>query len=99
MEVIEMYNREDVFLYLDPPYLPETRTSLNIYFQEMTKKNHFELFEVLKGFKGKVLISNYYSDVYRKLYKSWNCYKKIVVNNASQSKIKPFKIECAWTNY
>lgn len=39
----EGYYRKDTFLYLDPPYLPETRTSRNKYLNELTPAQHEEL--------------------------------------------------------
>jgi DNA adenine methylase len=99
IDMIKLNNTKGSLLYLDPPYLPETRTTLKAYEFEMTNEDHEELAQVLKKFKGKVLISGYYSETYRKLYQGWRCEKRIVANHASQKKIKSYKIECVWLNY
>jgi DNA adenine methylase len=54
---LEHYDGEDVFFYLDPPYY-ETDDALGI---SLTKKQHEELNERLKGLKGKWLLT--YNDV------------------------------------
>ena len=83
----------------DPPYLPETRESLNTYSQEMSIDDHIELADALNAFKGKALISGYPSRLYSKLYKNWRCEKKKIPNHASQQKVKPIKSELLWCNF
>ena len=47
------------FFYLDPPYLPRTRTARKAYGPyEMTEADHRELLDVLLRVKGKVGSSN-----------------------------------------
>ena len=68
--ILDMYNRDDTFFYLDPPYLPETRTNTNYYTHEMTYEDHEKLLDILKGIKGKVMLSGYPSELYDTL--QWN---------------------------
>ncbi len=98
-EVIAAYNNKDVLLYVDPPYVHDTRTSPEAYDMEMTQDDHIELANSLKSFKGKVILSGYPSSLYNRLYKGWRCEKKKIVNHSSQQKVKELKEEALWLNY
>lgn len=107
IKVIGLFNHPNTLLYLDPPYLPETRVSKDIYEHEMSTDDHIELSEVLNTFKGKAILSGYPSKLYRRLYDSvrilnkpkWRCEKRLVANHASQSKTKEQKTEMLWLNF
>jgi DNA adenine methylase len=99
VELLKVFNEPNVLCYCDPPYLPETRESLDAYTHEMIVDDHIELGEILNNFKGKVIISGYPSRLYSKIYKGWNCEKKKIPNHASQQKVKPIKLELLWRNF
>lgn len=65
-----IFDRYDVaetsVFYLDPPYLPETRSS-GVYAHELTPADHQELLERVRGLRGSVLISGYGSTLYEAL--------------------------------
>lgn len=69
-ELIKRYDKDDAFFYLDPPYVgPEN------YYKDIDGfgiKEHKELAEMLKGIKGKFLLSYNDSPVVRELYKDFN---------------------------
>lgn len=89
----------NAFIYLDPPYLPETRTALNTYNIEMDKKDHEDMLALIKASPAKILLSGYENDLYNKELSSWNRFEKTVVNNASQAKKKNTRKEVLWANY
>lgn len=99
VEVINAFNYENMLLYCDPPYVPESRVSKDAYEIEMTTDDHISLATALNNFKGKVILSGYPSTLYKRLYKDWRCVKKKVANHSSQQKVKSIKIECLWLNY
>ena len=99
VEVIKSFNNPNTLLYLDPPYLQETRVSKNAYTFEMTTDDHIELANVLKKFQGKVILSGYASPLYNRLYKGWTVCKRKVTNHASQQKTKKTKTEVIWKNF
>lgn len=99
IELLKVFDDVNYLCYCDPPYLPETRESPDVYDFEMSIDNHIELADVLNNFKGKVLISGYPSRLYNRLYKNWTCESKKIVNHASQQKIKPTKVELLWKNF
>lgn len=71
IEVIKRFNYQNVFMYIDPPYLLGTRTAKQ-YKHEMTDTDHEELLKVLLQSKAKIILSGYESDMYRDILKDWN---------------------------
>lgn len=99
VEIIERFDGENTLFYLDPPYYHSTRTATDVYDFEMTREDHIELLELIKGIKGKVLLSGYYSELYNQMLVGWRTATKDIVNNASQSKTKSRRTEWLWMNY
>lgn len=99
LDVIKAFDDEKTLIYVDPPYLADTRSTTDVYEYEMDTDDHIVLAEHLSKFKGKVIISGYFSQLYKRLYKDWNTYKKQVANHASQQKKKEMKTEVIWCNY
>jgi DNA adenine methylase len=90
----------DALFYIDPLYLPSTRTARKAYgVVEMTEEDHIELAERLRSARGKVLISGYKSPLYDRLYDGWNVATKEIANHAGQGKVKARRTECLWMNY
>lgn len=57
--------RQDIMIYLDPPYLLETRRSQRrIYRYELTEDDHRRLLDVITRLKCMVMISGYASKLY-----------------------------------
>lgn len=100
-EVFKTWDEEDTLLYLDPPYLPSTRSegSTTLYEHELSVDDHVNLLHLAKNARGKVLISGYSSPLYNKSLKGWKCKKKNVPNNSGQGKTKERRVECLWMNY
>jgi DNA adenine methylase len=88
-------------LYLDPPYLHETRAkgSTKAYRHEMTQEDHVALLDVCVASKAKIALAGYRSKLYDDALSSWNRHERTVVNHSSQAKTKQKKTECLWTNY
>lgn len=62
----------DTLIYLDPPYLMETRSCKRpLYRCEMSTDQHIELLTVILGLSCMVMISGYYSDLYSTMLKGW----------------------------
>ncbi len=70
VDLIKRYNRKEVLIYLDPPYVLKTRSG-RIYKHEMTDEQHVELLETIKAHKGSVIISGYDNEIYSTLLKDW----------------------------
>jgi len=98
-EIIRVWDGPNTLMYLDPPYLPSTRTSPNVYENEMSIDDHIHLSEIINNAKSYMILSGYPSALYNRLYKDWNCLKKEIVNHSSQKSKKDRKIECIWLNF
>lgn len=76
-EVINKYDSERTFFYLDPPYMGREKYYINHDFNE---NSHYELASILYKIKGRFLLSYYYFDGIEELYP--NCrfeYKKTIM--------------------
>lgn len=93
VEILNRYDTPDVFLYLDPPYLPETRKS-HLYKHEMSTEEHEELLMAVTKHKGKILISGYESDMYNSALKGW---RKAYKDTTAEGGLK--RTEVLWMNY
>ena len=71
LEIINRFDYENVFMYIDPPYLLKTRAGKQ-YAHEMTDAEHEELLKVLLQSKAKIMISGYESELYNDYLKEWN---------------------------
>jgi DNA adenine methylase len=94
LELIQKYDRENVLIYLDPPYLYETRKHKNIYNHEMSNDDHKQLLELINGLKANVLISGYDNELYGSYLGKWNKSLNISVDEAGNK-----RTECLWFNY
>lgn len=93
LEVIQRFNSEKVFMYLDPPYLLETRTGKR-YKHEMTDSDHEEMLQVLTKSKAKVMLSGYPSDMYEEYLHGW---KRMEFRGTAEH--AGLRTEVVWMNY
>jgi len=76
--LLPIYDAPDVVMYVDPPYLGSTRTSLDgrrkqDYEHDLTtEEEHRHLGELLKATDAAVLLSGYPSALYDQLYDGWH---------------------------
>lgn len=90
---------EETLLYLDPPYLHETRVSKKMYECEMTREDHEDLLRRCNDSNAKIVLSGYRSSLYDEQLNNWNRVEKSVANHSSQEITKKRKTECLWMNY
>jgi len=93
VELLKRYDTEDVFAYLDPPYLRGIRKG-HLYQYEMSDTGHEELLYIAVGHKGKIMISGYDSDMYNDILKGWN---KVEKSTCAEGGLK--RTEVLWMNY
>ncbi len=93
LELINRYNTEDVFIYVDPPYLLNTRKR-NLYYYELSNDEHMQLLSLLKSHKGKILVSGYDNELYNDYLAGWN---KIYKTNQVERGL--VRTETLWMNY
>lgn len=93
LEVIKRFNYENVFMYLDPPYVLGTRNGKQ-YKHEMSDAEHEELLREAVDSKAKIMISGYESEMYNDYLKDWN---KCTFNSCVEHAGK--RTEVVWMNY
>lgn len=71
IELIRRYNDENTLIYCDPPYLQSLRKK-NLYAYETTDEYHFELLNVLKESKSKIVLSGYDNPMYNEALAGWD---------------------------
>ena len=87
------YDTEDVFMYLDPPYLHGTRKNY-LYKYEMSDRDHEELLRVLVKHPGKILLSGYENEMYNDYLSSWS---KVQKDTNAENGLA--RTETLWMNY
>jgi DNA adenine methylase len=92
-DLIDKYDAENVFMYLDPPYVRETRSSSTTYEIEMDNNDHQRLVDRLLVCKCKLLISGYDHPIYDKLLPKFNKVGFTSPNSMSE------QTETLWMNY
>lgn len=100
IKLINKYSqREDVFIYADPPYHQSTRTETR-YNVDMNDDEQERFIDECVNAKCKILISGYDCDAYKRLEENGFIKIKFIVHTMSGNrKTKKDKIEYLWLNY
>jgi DNA adenine methylase len=85
IEIIDLYDTEQTFFYIDPPYLFSVRDAGTDYRYEMTDEQHIELAKKLNEVKGMVIVSGYHSELYNDLYQGWKVQQKITYSDGDKT--------------
>ena len=102
LEIIPRFDKPNTFIYADPPYVKETRTSTKIYEHEYTTEDHIKLLQTITECKqAKIMLSGYPNKLYDKHLKDWKTITFNVKKSSSRNsgKIKPMATEQLWMNY
>jgi DNA adenine methylase len=92
--LIEKYNNKNVLMYLDPPYVLETRKNRKPYKHEMTNEDHVRLCELINKSEAKIVVSGYENGIYAEHLKRF--YKTGIKAYDERGNAKT---EVIWTNY
>lgn len=80
-------------LYVDPPYIPETRRRAKVYRCDYDVEDHVRLLRILVSLPCKVLISGYENALYDEMLDGWN-------KHTFQAKTHvDVRVETLWFNY
>jgi DNA adenine methylase len=101
VKLIVREDTEGALMYLDPPYLHETRTTKAGYAYEMTEADHRELLATIThpGRKSKFMLSGYRSDLYDQSLAGWTRHEFEKANNAAGGTAKRRITACLWCNF
>lgn len=92
VQLIERYNRDNVLIYCDPPYIMETR-SKRMYAHEMVIDDHLKLLEAIRNHKGYLLISGYDHALYNEMLHDW---ERVELEVRAERGVK--RTEILWMN-
>jgi len=92
--LIEKYNRENVLMYLDPPYVFSTRKNKKYYSHEMSDEDHIRLCELINNSKAMIILSGYENEIYETHLKNFN---KTSISAYDENKNR--RDEILWMNY
>lgn len=95
-KLIKEYDSKDTLFYLDPPYVGTENYYKMI--NGFTMKDHENLADILKGIKGKFMLSYNDCEVVRDLYKDFN-FKELAVNYSLNGKHREKGSELLIMNY
>ncbi|WP_428668069.1 DNA adenine methylase [Reyranella sp.] len=100
-EVMAQHDTPATLHYVDPPYLPETRSPSNrydlkyrMYRHELTVEDHRRLLDVVRGLSGMVVLSGYPSDLYDQALKGWRRVTKRAFADGARE-----RTEVLWLNH
>ncbi|ODT88125.1 DNA adenine methylase [Phenylobacterium sp. SCN 70-31] len=100
VDLIEKFSVAGALLYLDPPYVPETRsasvrwsTGKCAYAHEMTLADHEALLELVLRSPAMIVLSGYGSDLYDTALKGW---RRVTIKARAHGN-KP-RLEVLWIN-
>lgn len=92
VEVMKVWDEEDSFCYIDPPFIPNSREEEIEESNEVSIEDHIQLINLAKSARGKVMINGQSSSLYIRSFKGWRTKKKNVSGNDK-------KVEFLWMNY
>lgn len=88
-------------LYLDPPYLDETRSAPSCYRHEFQEEGqHRALAAACEGAKATIVVSGYHSPLYDELFDGWDVTDRLVVRRAGNGRTRRLDnaVEVLWSN-
>ena len=105
LAIIEEWRDEpEALLYLDPPYMVETRKSAGDYMHEMTNEQHRDMVRLCADAKARIAISGYTDPLYDETLKDWRRMTRTVKSSAATGVNgaragAAIREEVVWLNY
>ena len=97
--ILDKYDSEDTFFYLDPPYVHETRSDAR-YVYEINDADHVDLINRIQNLKGKVLLSGFANSIYENLDWQTDTFSiPLRSTNKETGKQQRYGDEVLWRNF
>ena len=94
LKLIKDMHRENTFIYIDPPYMQDTRVKKKQYAHEMTDEQHMKLLQIVKESDCKIMISAYENELYNTELMGWRKEHKSTTAECSRR-----RVETLYMNY
>lgn len=94
LRLIERYDKPDVLMYLDPPYVRSSRKSGRLYRHEMNNADQIQMLELICRSRAKIVLSGYPSELYDAYLTGWRSFSAV-----SQTTSGEKATEMLWLNY
>lgn len=95
LDLIRSFDGPEVLVYLDPPFVKDTRTLHgDQYHFEMSDQEHEELLKTVLNHNGKVIISGYDHEMYNDYLKGWD--KQSIKSRIERGGVRE---ETIWLNF
>jgi DNA adenine methylase len=87
LKLCERWDNPNTCLYLDPPYVPETRTQVGDYVHEMSYADHEEMLGFCQTSKSNILLSGYSNELYDSMLlpKGWDKIQRATYAHSAMS--------------
>lgn len=103
-KLIDIYDSDKTFFYLDPPYIGDTRGAKKVYKHDADDKLHIRMVDRLLNIKGMAIVSGYDHKLYDRI--SIDNWQKIKLGEYAKSSqktskggVKTMGSEYIWKNY
>ncbi|WP_019583825.1 DNA adenine methylase [Thioalkalivibrio sp. ALE16] len=98
LDVMRLYDAPDTLHYVDPPYLPDTHhvDGGRYYRCNLFEEDHVRLLEMVRGLKGRVVLSGYPNDLYDHWLPDWTRIHRPSAAAANGGSVT--RTECLWLN-
>jgi DNA adenine methylase len=93
-ELIERYSRKNILMYLDPPYVLNSRKAGKIYNIEMDDETHVRLCEMINQSPAQIILSGYANEIYRECLRG---FRSVSVKTTDET--GNIRYENVWTNF
>lgn len=101
LDLLQQMDAPHTLHYIDPPYLPSTRSQGNrrrgagyhVYEHELSEEDHVELLELLGRLQGMIVLSGYPSELYDRALLGWRRVTRKAYADGGRE-----RVECIWTN-
>lgn len=101
LDVLAQHDAPETLFYIDPPYMPETRSQkskrgrlrYHAYSHEMTRADHEGLLHAVKSVKGMVVLSGYPNDLYEAELTGWERDERVALADGARE-----RMEVLWLN-
>lgn len=94
LEIAADWKLRNLLFYIDPPYMPETRTRKRCYTHELTRADHVRILKAIVRLECPAAISGYRSQLYDQWLWMWRREEREVTTRGGVP-----RTECLWMNY